>query len=335
MSSLSGIHHVTAIAGDASANVIFYTNVFGLRLVKQTVNFDDPNSYHLYYGDEVGTPGTILTFFARPGVTPGKAGVGEPTAIALSIPPGSSMWWKTRLDAAGLAPDSAEERFGEHVLSFRDSDGMKLELIETTRSQAHPLRFWEHGPVPEQYAIRGVHSVTLAHAGTHRASPLESAAVEPQFGKDLGFQMLAFLESPSNAKRQRFGINGMEVSSYIDVIPSAALRPGRMGAGTIHHVAFRTATDNGQLAWQQRLHKSGYQVSQVMDRVYFHSIYFRERGGVLFEIATDGPGFTTDENEEALGSVLKLPRWYEPLRSQLEASLPSLPVHIAATGEKV
>ncbi len=331
MSPLSGIHHVTAIASDAPANVTFYTGVLGLRLVKRTVNFDDPSSYHLYYGDGTGTPGTILTFFAWPGAARGQVGAGEPTAISFSIPAGSHAWWKTRLAGAGLAFQDAGERFGELFLAFRDPDGMTVELIETERAQPHALHFWEHGPVPKPYAIRGIHSVTLAHAASHNAS--SSFANTAAFGADLGFQPPTASDSDGN--RRRFAITGGDAGSFVDVVPSTASRRGRMGAGTIHHIAFRTDDDSSQLAWQHKLIKADYQVTEVMDRVYFRSIYFRERGGVLFEIATDPPGFTVDESEEALGSALKLPKWYEPLRSQLEASLPALPARVAVVGESV
>lgn len=315
MSRISGIHHVTAISSDAQSNVAFYTTVLGLRLVKRTVNFDDPGSYHLYYGDLVGSPGTILTFFAWPGAAPGEAGAGAPTAVAFSIPPGSHEWWKTRLQNAGIAPQDPSARFGEPVLRFSDPDNIKVELIETARAHANELRFWAQGPIPAEYAIRGVHSVTLEHSSGHTT---------PSFAPDLGFRAINLGDDDSAVPRQRFAITEPGMARYVDVVPASASRRSHMGAGTIHHIAFRTNDEASQLAWRQKLLKDGYHVTQVMDRSYFQSIYFRERGGVLFEIATDGPGFTVDESEATLGEALKLPKQYEHLRSKLEASLPPL-----------
>jgi glyoxalase family protein len=313
----SGLHHVTAISGDAQRNAAFYTDLLGLRLVKRTVNFDDPGSYHLYYGDLVGNAGTILTFFVLPGATPGQAGARMPNAIALSVPPGSSGWWKTRLLNAGIAMQDQGGRFGEPVLTFRDPDQMKLELIETAKPQANALRFWARGPISEAHAIRGIHSVTLEHESDHDAVS--------SFAPDLGFFPVNSSDGPSEEGRRRFAITEPEVAGFVDIVTSSSPGRGRLGAGTIHHIAFRTADDASQLEWQQALLRAGYHVSEVKDRTYFHSIYFRERGGVLFEIATDPPGFTIDESEDTLGEALKLPKQYEPLRSKLEASLP--PIH--------
>jgi glyoxalase family protein len=317
MPILSGLHHVTAISGDAQRNAAFYTDILGLRLVKRTVNFDDPGSYHLYYGDLVGNPGTILTFFVWPGATPGQAGTGTANAIAFSVPSGSSEWWKARLQDAGITVQDQGSRFGEPILAFRDSDQMKLELIETAKPQANRLRFWVRGPIPEAHAIRGIHYVTLEHVSVHDAAS--------SFAPYLGFSLVKSSDGLLEEGLRRFAITKPEVAGFVDIVTNSASRRGRMGAGTIHHIAFRTADDKSQLEWQQALLQAGYHVSEVKDRTYFHSIYFRERGGVLFEIATDPPGFTIDETEDTLGEALKLPKQYKPLRPRLEASLP--PIH--------
>ncbi len=312
MHPLHGIHHVTAIASDPQRNVDFYSGVLGLRLVKKTVNFDDPGSYHLYYGDRVGSPGSIVTFFSWPSAAPGRIGTGEPIALGLAIPPGSRDWWRERLETAGFQPVDAGYRMGEPVVSVADPDGMTVELVEHASSPAPGrTKFWAEGPIPEQYAVTAIHSVTLSHSG--------------KTASDL-FHKLTFASVGSDAAtlRQRFSIGAGSSESFVDIVPAPAPGRGRMGAGTIHHVAFRTDDDGSQLDWQQSLLTLGLHVSPVMDRNYFHSIYFREPGGVLFEIATDPPGFAIDEPETHLGESLKLPSWYESMRSQLETSLPQL-----------
>ncbi|MGA7411113.1 MAG: ring-cleaving dioxygenase [Bryobacteraceae bacterium] len=315
MPPLQGIHHVTAIASDPQKNLDFYSGLLGLRLVKKTVNFDDPGSYHLYYGDRAGSPGSIVTFFSWPSAAPGRIGAGEPVAFGLAIPPGSLDWWRARLEAAGFHPVDAGIRQGEPILSVADPDNLKVELVEHLPSTASPGRtsFWAEGPIPEQYAVTAIHSVTLSH----RSKTPESA--------DL-FQNLTFTSVASDAAtlRRRFSVGAGSSEGFIDVVPAAAPGRGRMGAGTIHHVAFRTDDDGSQIDWQQSLLTLGLHVSPVMDRNYFHSIYFREPGGVLFEIATDPPGFAIDEPETHLGESLKLPSWYESIRSELETSLPRL-----------
>jgi len=315
MYPLKGIHHVTAIASDPQRNVDFYSGALGLRLVKKTVNFDDPDSYHLYYGDRAGTPGSIVTFFSWPSAAPGHTGAGEPAAFGLAIPPGSIDWWRQRLEAAGLNPVAAGHRLGEPVLSVLDPDNLTVELVEHLPSPASPARtlFWAEGPIPEQYAVTAIHSITLSHNG----KATEAA--------DL-FRKLSFTSVASDAAspRRRYSVGAGSSQGFVDIIPAPTSRRGRMGAGTIHHVAFRTHDDGSQLDWQESLLTLGLQVSPVMDRNYFHSIYFREPGGVLFEIATDPPGFAVDELESNLGESLKLPSWYESVRSSLETRLPKL-----------
>jgi glyoxalase family protein len=309
MTALTGIHHVTAIAADAQRNVDFYSGILGLRLVKKTVNFDDPGSYHLYYGDRVGTPGTLVTFFIWPGATNGQRGAGEPVALAFAIPQGSIEWWKQRLSRAGFQALEAGSRLGSGVIEINDPDGMKIELIESTK--ARDSEFWLVGGIPEEHAITAIHSVSLGLRDERRSAAL--------FTDELTFARIS-----SGDARLRFGLGAAGDTSFVDIVkPDAPVR-GRMGAGTIHHVAFRTSDDLSQQEWLEKITRLGLQVSPVIDRKYFHSIYFREPGGVLFEIATDGPGMGVDEREEHLGEALVLPQQYESLRASLEQSLPPI-----------
>jgi glyoxalase family protein len=309
MTALKGIHHVTAIAADAQRNVDFYAGMLGLRLVKKTVNFDDPGSYHLYYGDRVGSPGTLVTFFIWPGASPGQSGAGEPVALAFEVPEASLKWWKQRLLRAGFHAEDTAPRFGVNALLIRDPDGMGVELIESPAP--HNTEHWVAGGIPKSYAITTIHSVTLGLPDEKRSAALLT--------DELRFEQIA-----SASERLRFGLGEPGVASFVDIVrPDAPLR-GRMGAGTIHHVAFRTEDDASQRQWLKKLTQLGLHVSPVMDRKYFHSIYFREPGGVLFEIATEGPGMAVDEPEEHLGEALVLPQEYESLRASLERTLPGI-----------
>jgi glyoxalase family protein len=303
---LTGIHHVTAIAGDVQRNVDFYSGVLGLRLVKKTVNFDDPGSYHLYYGDRVGTPGTLVTFFIWPGMTSHRTGIGEPVRFAYRIPVNSASYWKQRLADAGASVQTETDDENNSTLRTLDPDGLIVELVEAPpNSSSAAVKYWQESGIPEKYSIQGFHSVTLAHRELKKSDHI--------FTHGLGF-----VNGPAGERRERFELG----DSLVDVIPSETEKIGRTGAGTIHHVAFRVADDEAQLAWQRHIMELGLNVSPVMDRTYFHSIYFREPGGVLFEIATDGPGFAVDEEEASLGDSLQLPPQYESLRSKLEARLP-------------
>ena len=300
--SVSGIHHVTAIAGDAQRNLDFYAGVLGLRLVKRTVNFDDPLTYHLYYGTETGAPGTILTFFAWPDAYGGRPGSGQVNATALSAPKGSLGWWQERFKSSGVTYDLPVERFGEEVLPFRDSDGMQLELVAAD----DPRPAWTGGGVPEEYAIRGVHGVTAHEEGYEMTAQLLTETL---------------LFTPVGQEGNRFRYRAGEGYGMIDVLCTPDGPRARGGAGAVHHIAWRVPDDTDQLAWRTTLVNAGMNVSPVLDRQYFHSIYFREPGGVLFEIATDAPGFATDEPREKLGEALKLPPWLEGAREQIEAGL--------------
>ena len=304
---ITGIHHVTAITGDAQANVDFYVGTLGLRLVKLTVNFDDPTSYHLYYGDEAGSPGSIMTFFAWPGAFRGRQGTGQVGVTAFAVPAASIDWWQQRLAARGVAATSACERFGQPVVSFADPDGMRLELVGVDNDPRQPNA---RGTVPGEHGVRGFHSVTITAEGYERTAGLLTG--------QMGFAPVG-----EAGNRFRFAAEGdASAGRVVDVVCAP-------GAGTVHHVAWRTPTDADQAGWLEKLRPLGFNASPVMDRKYFHSIYFREPGGVLFEIATDPPGFTVDEPAETMGQTLMLPPWLEPLRGRLTQALPAIKVPTA------
>jgi glyoxalase family protein len=303
----AGIHHITAIATDPQRNLDFYTQVMGLRLVKLTVNFDDPGTYHFYFGGENGAPGSILTFFPWPGAALGSIGPGQVVAIAFAVSIESLAYWNARLRTHGVSVHADVERFGERVMRFRDPDGVWLELVATSRTE--PAAVSQIGPVPPEHALLAFHSATLSEA-----NPDSTAALANVMGYEL---------KGSEGNRLRYHTLG-QTAAILDVLHEAEAPRGRLGAGTVHHIAFRTPGNEQQLAWRDDLISRGYYVTPVIDRVYFHSIYFREPGGVLFEIATDPPGFAVDEPTEHLGERLKLPSWLEPHRNDLQRRLPRL-----------
>jgi catechol 2,3-dioxygenase-like lactoylglutathione lyase family enzyme len=307
---ISGLHHVTAIAGDPQRNIDFYVSTMGLRLVKLTVNYDDPGTYHLYYGDELGHPGTILTFFPWPGGQKGRHGTGQLTVISFSVPDGSLDYWIQRLKQHKVSLDGPSSRFNERFVSFADPDGLKLELVESARDEREP---WKEGPVSPKNAIKGFYGVLLAEEGYEMTASLLEGT--------LGFKLT---KEENNRFRYETGSGGP--GSIVDIVCSPGLPPGFVSVGTVHHVALRTPNDEEQRAWREELVKLGMNVTPVIDRKYFHSIYFREPGGVLFEIATNPPGFTIDQPVSELGRRLILPDSLEPLRKRLEALLP--PVHL-------
>lgn len=305
-----GIHHVTAIASDPQRNVDFYTRMLGLRLVKQTVNFDAPNVWHLYYGDAEGKPSSILTFFPWPGVVKGKEGAGLTTATSFSVPPESIGFWHQRAKDLWLEVQAPEQRGESEVLTLFDHDGMRLELVATEGDERSG---WDGvSDIPSVHAVRGLHSVTL----TERS-------IDPTAGmltNLLGMELSA--ESNSSAKfSMGSGASGARVQ-----VDGGVQERGLQAGGTVHHVAFSAPDLPTMELWQQELLSRGVQVTQIMDRQYFKSIYFREPGGVLFEIATDDPGFATDEPLLELGKKLKLPPWLEPSREQIQQSLPPISV---------
>ena len=305
---LSGIHHVTAITGDAQKNIDFYTGVLGLRMVKLTVNFDDPTTYHLYYGDESGRPGTAMTFFAWNGARRGKIGPPQVTVTSFAAPLAALDFWREHLKERGVDGISEEARFGDTVLAFTDPDDMRLEIVATADPGGSAPT---GGPVPPEHAIRGFHGVTLSEQG-----PAPTAA--------LLTDGMGFTEENADEYRTRYRAGGGSFASVVDILKTPDEARGVNGAGTVHHVAFRAPDDDHQKAWQTEIMKRGFSVSPVMDRCYFHSIYFREPGGILFEIATDGPGFTADESPDTLGQSLQLPPWMESDRATLEKVLSPL-----------
>lgn len=314
---IQGIHHVTAMSGEPQPNIDFYAGLLGLRLVKLTVNYDDPGTYHLYYGDGTGSPGTILTFFPWPGAARGRNGAGMATEIVFSAPAGSLDYWQKRLQDAGVGTSTVTERFGEPVFTFQDPDGLRLAIVASTPVPA--FQAWADGPVPAAYALQGIHSVTLTE-GSAKATEKHLAEV------------MALTEAGREGNRARFQFEAGGAGRVVDVVQDDHAGHGRVSAGAVHHVAWRVADDETELYWQGRLMKDGRHVSPVMDRTYFHSIYWREPGGVLFEIATDPPGFTADEALETLGEKLILPKWLEPMREDLERRLPKVSLPLAVKG---
>jgi len=300
---IPGIHHVTAISGPPQPNVDFYTGTLGQRLVKKTVNFDDPGTYHLYYGDRVGSPGTILTFFPFADAGPGRAGPGMASAYAYGVPKGQFDAWMLRLAEQAVDFEGPTERFGARVITLRDPDGAPVELIETAREAG------------ADETLNGFHSVTL---WLRDLAPTAHLLTEVFGYEDQGS------ETVDGVERLRLAAPGGARGSVIDLMRSDAPSIGRPGAGTIHHVAFRAEDDATQLAWREALASAGHDVTPVIDRQYFNAIYFREPGGVLFEIATDPPGFAVDEPVETLGRDLKLPAQYEGMRDRIERVLPPL-----------
>jgi catechol 2,3-dioxygenase-like lactoylglutathione lyase family enzyme len=312
--TIPGLHHVTAITSDAQNNIDFYCGVLGLRLVKLTVNFDDPGSYHLYYGDELGRPGTIMTFFAWAGAYRGRIGPPQVTVTAFAAPMGAIDYWSKRLKEKGVELQAVVDRFGERVLGFTDPDGMKLEIVSALEAVEPKGLPWVNGPVPVEYAIRGFHSVTVSEEGYENTSKLLMEV--------MGFKSVG---SEQNRFRYRAG-TGDGFASIVDLLCVPDAHHGGMGSGVVHHVAFRTKDDAQQNAWHKEIAVKGFNISPVMDRTYFHSIYYREPGGVLFEIATNNPGFTVDETAEKLGTKLMLPPWLERDRAAIERAVP--PVHL-------
>jgi glyoxalase family protein len=309
MSSLAGLHHITAVARDAQRNLDFYRNILGQRLVKKTVNFDDPGTYHFYFADAAGTPGTVLTFFPWQGMKRGVRGNGATNALAYQVPTDSLGYWQEHLRSHGVTPAEVEQRFGEQVLSFDDPDGLRIELVEG--APRGELKLWEDGPVDQRYALHGFHSTTLWQSQLKPTTNLLTGV--------MGYTL-----SGQEGDRYRFtGVSGA-LGSIVDVVLRPEGSRSIFGAGSIHHIAFRVPDDSTQLEYQAALSASGQSVTEVRDRCYFHSIYFREPGGVLFEIATNTPGFAIDEPFEKLGEALKLPEWLEPQRKEIETILPAV-----------
>lgn len=304
-----GLHHITAIADDARRNYQFYTKVLGLRMVKKTVNFDDPGTYHFYFGDEVGSPGTILTFFPWEGIGKGHTGTGMATGIGYSVPAGSLEFWLARFKQFNVKHQPIVERFGEQVLPFEDPDGLQLELIVSSKEDDRLP--WVSEEVNAQVAIRGFHSIVL----TLRSVGPTATILTDVFG---------YKPSGQEGNRHRFITDAIDSASVVDIIEAPGTPQGRNAAGTNHHVAFRVKDENILMEFREKIEKKGLNITPKIDRQYFFSLYFREPGGVLFELATDNPGFTVDESREELGINLKLPAQYEGARAKIEQVLPKL-----------
>ncbi|HMR55902.1 MAG TPA: ring-cleaving dioxygenase [Cyclobacteriaceae bacterium] len=302
---ITGIHHVTAMADDAQKNLDFYTGILGLRMVKKTVNFDAPDVYHFYYGNETGSPGTIMTFFPFAGMAKGRHGKGQMTVTSFSVPAESLDYWITRLKKFNISFNGPHQRFDDEMyISLLDNHGLALELV-FNKTDLRPG--FTYGQIPLEYSVKGFHGAVLSEDNSDRTAQLLLESMDHKLIAEKG-------------NRKRFSASGVP-GDFIDVlnVPEAARAMG--GSGTIHHLAFATADDKSQLEIREKLLSKGLQVTEVLDRQYFHSIYFREPGGVLFEVATNPPGFAVDEHPSKLGEALKLPAWYERMRDKIEDAL--------------
>lgn len=303
-----GLHHITAIADNAKRNLDFYTQVLGVRLVKKTVNFDDPGTYHFYFGNEEGTPGTILTFFPWEGIGKGTNGSGLATHIGYSVPKGSLEFWKNRFQQFNVNFEE-DEIFGEKLISFKDPDGLQLQFIESSRPDDRKV--WTTDDIKDENALKGFHNITLT---LKKAEPTIKVLTDI-FGYNLQKQ---------EDERYRFATDAIETANLVDIIENDKIQAGRNAAGTNHHVAFRVKDDKVLMEFREKVLSAGLNITPKIDRDYFYSLYFREPGGVLFEIATDNPGFTVDEPLNELGINLKLPKQHEALREKIEEVLPKL-----------
>ncbi|MBO9203739.1 MULTISPECIES: ring-cleaving dioxygenase [Niastella] len=303
-----GIHHITAIAGEAQRNFDFYTKVLGLRLVKKTVNFDDPHTYHFYYGNENGTPGTILTFFPWTHVHPGRLGTGMATDIGYAVPTGSLDFWGKHFEKHAVRFGQIDEQFGEQILRFEDPDGLRIQLVEASADNRTP---WETSEIKKDTAIKGFHSIVLT---LRNIKPTASILTDI-----FGYKLLK-----QEGNRYRFVTDAIENAAIVDLVEEPEVPHGLVAGGTNHHVAFRVKNDQLLMQYREKIASKGYNITPKIDRNYFYSLYFREPGGVLFELATDNPGFAVDEPVNELGTHLKLPVQYESDRETIEKVLPKL-----------
>jgi glyoxalase family protein len=318
-----GIHHVTCIAGDPQRNLDFWVETLGLRLVKRSINQDDPGTYHFFFADAEGTPGTSMTFFPWENMSQGKVGSGQVSRTAFRVPEGSLDYWEERFDRHEVEYDERVERFGETVLPLEDPDGLPIELVEVEIPDDDPTVPWTEF-VPEEAAIRGFHSVTLWLADPHpttellRTMGLEEVGTEQAQGDTPGDE------------RTRFAASG-PVGQYVDVLPT--IQGGRQGHGTVHHVAFQTPTDADQESMREAVGKHGVRPTNQINRHWFRSVYFREPNGVLFELATNGPGYDSDEPLDDLGGRLVLPGQFEGRREEIETQLTDVTIPRAEAAE--
>lgn len=307
--SVHGLHHVTCIAGDAQENLDFYVSLLGMRLVKRSVNQDDPGTYHLFYADRVGNPGTDFTFFPWPNMEPGRPGIGLTIETSFAVPSGSLSYWQERLGQYGVDYGSSQQRFGETTLAFQDPHGLQIALVETDDERQFVP--WENSPVPPECQLRGMHAVRLWE---RQLGPTETVLTE----------LMGFTHIGTEDGWQRYGVEGGVSGTLIEVRELPDERRGQWGTGSVHHVAWRVKDSDEQMALRERLIRGGLRPTPQIDRFWFKSVYYKEPGGVLFELATDGPGFDRDEDMEHLGEQLILPPWLEPNRGEIEAALPSL-----------
>ncbi|WP_342328324.1 ring-cleaving dioxygenase [Pedobacter sp. FW305-3-2-15-E-R2A2] len=304
-----GIHHITAIAGNAKKNYDFYTRILGLRLVKKTVNFDDPHTYHFYYGDEQGTPGSILTFFPWEGIGTGRRGSRQVTEIGYSVPAGSLDFWQDRLEKNNVIYNKPAVKFGERYLTFLDPDGLKFELTEAKTPDSRVQ--WETKEVSKENAVHGFHHITIT------TNKMEATAA-------ILTQVLGYRLQETEVNRSRFITDTVEHAAIVDLVEAPGEAVGHVAGGSVHHVAFRVKDEETLMYFRDKIVALGLNITEKIDRNYFYSLYFREPGGVLFELATDNPGFTVDESLEELGTNLKLPAQYESNRVMIEGILPKL-----------
>jgi len=303
-----GIHHITAIAGNAKRNVDFYTRILGLRLVKKTVNFDDPNTYHFYYGDQVGTAGTILTFFPWEGIVTGRRGARQVTEIGYAVPEGSLDFWLDRFEKNNVIYNKVSEKFGDRYLTFLDPDGLKQELVASKASSLIP---WETEEISAAHATRGFYNVTITNNKVQSTAEILTDV--------FGYRLIA-----QHVNRFRFATDAIDNAAIVDLVEAPGESTGHIAGGSVHHVAFRVKDESILLKYREKIDDLGLNITEKIDRNYFYSLYFREPGGVLFELATDNPGFTIDESVDELGTNLKLPGQYEGYRKQIEQKLPQL-----------
>jgi glyoxalase family protein len=315
MRNVRGIHHITAIAGPAQQNVDFYAGILGMRLVKRSINQDDPGTYHLFYADAEGHPGSDLTFFPWEQMAPPQIGHGLAVEVQLEVPRNSLTWWGARLERYGFHPGTIESRFDERALPFVDPHGLKVALIDTARTVARTFTPWEGSAVPREYQIRGLYGGRLwERDAAATASFITGALGFEELGRDGGWIRYGFPSHPG----------------VVDVRETPNERRGAWGVGAVHHLAWAVADDEEQLRMRAQIVAAGGRATEVIDRFWFKSVYFKEPGGVLFEIATEGPGFAVDEDPAHLGESLVLPPWYEPARAEIERVLPPLRLPVSA-----
>jgi glyoxalase family protein len=326
-----GIHHITAIASSPQKNIDFYTNFLGLRLVKLTVNFDDPQTYHLYYGDDIGRPGTILTFFPWQHVPKGFRGTGQVITTSFLIPENSIEYWIERLKTYRINYSGPTNRYDkEAVIKFYDPDGLELEFVAPKNTDLRRVHVWKKGPIPQEYATRGIYSATLLLEEYKQTASILTEIMglskTKREGDRIRFEIKDKEKIIDNNTLNSNDSLSLESSSKVDLLCIPNYQRGSIGVGTVHHIAWRTPNDESQINMRKKIIGVGLDATPVIDRRYFRSVYFREPGGILFEIATDPPGFTVDQKEEELGQKLLLPNWLEPDRRNLEKVLPKIKI---------